>query len=183
MSRSKKHTINLYVSTVFNGKASVAGWVRKNGEPDKLPSGTRRLKKIGRKKSDLVAKVLSVSAALRDIPNNSQIKLHLTDQNLAEIINSEKISRLLRMAKASDVKFLAEAAHGLLDEIARHRSVSAVAVDARKSADAESILLLNKAYQIASDVKENVQGRSEKLRKGSRRRYDRDAIAESLDAA
>lgn len=178
---SKK--LNLYVATAFDksGKKAVAGWIRKNGNPDRLPSGTKRLKNVGSKQAETVARILSINAALRDVPKNSTLLVHLDNLEIATALNNGDIRALLKRAYQTKAKHFSEAAHGLLDEIARHEKVEAEYVPP-KSNHHHAASMIVQAHTLASDVKCNVDEHQKKRRKGRRGPENRAAIAASVDA-
>ena len=178
-----KNRTNLYVATVFNsrGTEAIAGWVRKNGDPSKLPSGSKRIKNISGKMSERVASILGANAALRDIEKGSRLLLHSTDAQLCELINSGNAVKFVREALRERSKPLVEATQSLVVGLARHSSVHAECVhDPIKHA--QSFSMLQKAHEEAKGVKKNVAGHKDKKRKnGNRSAQKRAAIEASLD--
>lgn len=181
---AKTHSLNLYVIFIQNGrgKDAYAGWVRKNGEPHKLPSGSKRLGNMKKGMPERVAAVLAANAALRDMPNKSRLTLHSTDSELCALINSgDQMMQAFRKAERKGIRPLSKALHGLMDELARHDDVQAKHVTAQQK-DASDMSLLEKAYEIASGVKTGVNGNQEKKRKGrknSTRRQGKNAAIEA----
>ena len=173
--------INLYVATAFNGgnKNTVAGWVRKNGNPHREPSGTKQLKKIGKKQAELVAGILSVSAALRDVPGGSKVRVYLDNEQIADALDNGDIRNLLKKAYRVNAKHFSAAAHGMLDECVRHKKVEAVHVNSDE--DPEAARMLQKAYELAQTTRENINGHQCKKRKGRRGNEDRKAAEASLN--
>lgn len=179
---TKNQKLNLYVATIFGGKGreSSAGWVRKNGNPDRLPSGSQRIKMAGKKRPEFVARTLAVGAALRDVEKNSSIIVHVGNADIADLINATNFRPYLRKAGQLKADKMVKALQHLDLEIARHQSVKAVYVDKAGDDSSDALRMLEKAYNIAAKPDASIKGHGQAKNRCRRKQEDQKAIDESI---